>query len=75
VGHLEEGLLDVRKAISINPGNTLARFRVGVGLLYERRYEEALSEFNRVPRQFSPALWTYQTAWTLMNLGRTAEAA
>jgi non-specific serine/threonine protein kinase len=75
IGHLQEGLRSVEEAAALNPANTLARFRIAVGLLYLGRYEDALAAFNRVPEQFQPALWIYQSSWTLMNLGRTSEAA
>ena len=75
IGGLQEGLRSVEEAAALNPANTLARFRIAVSLLYLGRYEEALAAFNRVPQEFQPALWIYQSSWTLMNLGRIGEAA
>jgi len=61
--------------VSINPANTLARFRIGVAKLYQGKYEEALSNFDRVPRAFQPALRSYQRAWALLSIGKEEEAS
>jgi tetratricopeptide (TPR) repeat protein len=75
VGHLEHALRDLERAVSINPANTLARFRIGVAKLYQLKYQDAIAEFDRVPRQFQPVLRSYQRTWALLALGREADAA
>jgi TolB-like protein/Tfp pilus assembly protein PilF len=74
-GHLDQGLQSLERAVSINPANTLARFRIGVAKLYQGKYEEALSNFDRVPRAFQPALRSYQRAWALLSIGKEEEAS
>jgi len=75
VGHLEQGLRDLEKAVSINPANTLARFRIGVTKLYQLNYEDAVANLDRVPRQFQPTMRSYQRAWALFSLGRNQDVA
>ncbi len=65
----------LEKAVSINPTNTLARYRIGENFMYQFRDEEALAVFNSVSREFNPALWGFHTAWTMSRLGRRAEAS
>jgi len=74
IGLLDKGEEEIKKAVDINPGNTGARFRVGVNLLYQGRDEQALEAF-RDSEKFSPAVWAYQTACALFHLGRKEEVA
>lgn len=75
VGQLDESMLELQKAVAINPSNTVARYRIGETLLFQGKYEEALAAFRSVPREANPALIGYQSAWALLHLGRNAEAA
>ena len=75
IGLFDEGLRHIRKALELNPGNTLARFRVGVALGYQGRYEEALQALKSSPPSFNPALNGRETAWLLIQLGQRGEAA
>jgi non-specific serine/threonine protein kinase len=74
VGHLQAGMRDIDQALSLNPANTIARFRYGPILVYLQRYEDALAALNRVPRESYPTQWAYQRAWALISLGRLEEA-
>jgi DNA-binding winged helix-turn-helix (wHTH) protein/TolB-like protein/Tfp pilus assembly protein PilF len=74
IGLLDKGEEEIKKAVDINPGNTGARFRVGVNLLYQGRDEQALEAF-RDSEKFSPSVWAYQTACALFHLGRKEEVA
>ncbi|SPE30051.1 putative Serine/threonine protein kinase with TPR repeats [Candidatus Sulfopaludibacter sp. SbA6] len=74
-GLLDSGLLELRRELEVNPGNTMARFRIGVVLLYQGKYADALDAFRGVAREFSPARWDAETAATLLHLGRREEAA
>ena len=60
--------------ISTDPTNTAALLRVGVNLLYQGKYEQALAAFAG-SEKFNPGTWGYQTAWALFQLGRVEEAA
>ncbi len=74
VGHLDAGARTIQRAVDINPGNTLARFRFGPIYVYQQRFEDAIAAITRVPREAFPAQWTFQRAWALISLGRLEEA-
>jgi len=74
IGLLDRGLAEAQKAAALDPLNTGARFRIGVSLTYQSRYQEALTAFHDSQR-FFPALWTFQTSFALFQLGRRDEAA
>jgi serine/threonine protein kinase/Tfp pilus assembly protein PilF len=74
VGHLDAAVRDMNRALAINPGHVLARFRFGPIHVYQQKFEEAISALNRVPRESFPAQWTYQRAMALLSLGRMEEA-
>lgn len=73
IGLLDKGREEIQKAVELNPQNTGVRFRVGVNLLYQCKYEEALAAFGDSSK-FNPELWGFQTAWALFQLGRRDEA-
>ena len=73
VGHLEAGLHNIQKAVDVNPGFTVARFRFGPIYVYQQKYEEAIAAMKRVPRDAVPAQWTHQMAWALLSLDRLEE--
>ncbi|MGI8897583.1 MAG: protein kinase domain-containing protein [Pyrinomonadaceae bacterium] len=75
VGLLDEALQELEKAVAINPSNTLARFRIGEILLFQGKYEQALTALRNVPREVNPALVGHQIVWALFNLGRKEEAS
>ena len=74
IGLLDKGLEEAQTAVAINPGNTAARFRIGVSLLYQGRYEEALAAFGDSEKA-APPVWVYQTSWALFQLGKKDEAS
>lgn len=75
IGLLDKGWDETEKALAVNPANTGARFRLGVANLYRGKYEEALAFFKSTPPDRNPALWSFQTATALFQLGRTQEAS
>jgi len=75
VGHLDAGLRAVQQAIALNPGNTLARFRLAPIANYQLRYEDAIASLRRVPHDIYPSQWTYHMAIALISLGRLDEAS
>jgi len=74
IGLLDEALRTVRKAIEINPNNTMARFRVSNYLAWQGKFDEAMSVLKTVPRDVSPLLVDRIRAETLIQLGRLDEA-
>lgn len=74
VGLLDEAQVEVEKSLAINPGNTLARFRIGVIEMYRGEYERAHAVFNSTPLDRNPSLWAFQMATALFRLGREREA-
>jgi eukaryotic-like serine/threonine-protein kinase len=75
VGLLDEGLQELEKGIAVNPGNALARFRLGEIYLFQGRNEQALTALRNVPAEVNPALIGHQIVFALFNLGRKAEAS
>ncbi len=74
VGMLDKAQSEVERALVLNPGNTLARFRLGVIDMYRGEYERAYAFFNSTSLDRNPTLWAFQTATALFRLGRVAEA-
>jgi len=74
IGLLDKGHEEVLKALEINPGNIGARFRVGVNLTYQSKYDQALTALGESTK-FSPHLWSFQVAYVLFELGRKGESA
>ena len=75
VGLLEKARKEIDAALSINPANSLARFRYGVIDMYSGHYEAALAVFRNTPLKKNPSLWAFQTATVLYRLGREREAS
>ncbi len=75
IGLLDKAQEEIEKALAINPGNTLARFRLGVINLYRGKHEEALAIFKTIPRGANPALLDNAVATALSQLGRNQEAS
>jgi len=74
IGLLDEAEQSVNRAIEINPNNTLARFRAGVYSEYKGKFEEAISVFKTIPRDFTPLLIDRSMAEALIQSGRPKEA-
>ncbi len=75
IGALDDARRELERAVQTNPSNSLAQFRIGETLLFQRKFEEALAELRRVPKEVNPALVGHQLVWALFNLGRKEEAA
>lgn len=75
VGHLDAAEREIQRALALDPGNTVARFRLAPIHVYQQRFADALSALDRVPREAYPAQWTFQRAWALLSLGRLDEAS
>ncbi|PYS90847.1 MAG: hypothetical protein DMF62_03960 [Acidobacteria bacterium] len=74
IGLLDEAEQSVNRALEINPNNTLARFRAGVYSEYKGNFEEAISVFKTIPRDFTPLLIDRSMAEALIQVGRMQEA-
>jgi serine/threonine protein kinase/Flp pilus assembly protein TadD len=75
IGLLDKGWEEIQKALAINPGNSLARYRLGVIDMCRGKYEEAFQIFNTTPLEKSPSLLASYTSTALFRLGRDAEAS
>ncbi len=58
---LDKAAEEVQKAVALDPFHTGARFRAGINLLYQGRYEESLAALRDAQR-FYPSLWAFQTS-------------
>jgi serine/threonine-protein kinase len=70
IGAFDEALQESYIAVTTNPNNDLAQFRIGQTLNFQGKYEEGLRVLRAIPQEVNPALVGYQTAWALYNLGR-----
>ena len=75
IGLLDKGQEEIEKALAINPGNTLARYRLGVIDMCRAKYEEAFQIFNSTPLEMNPSLLAFYTSNALFRLGRNEEAS
>ncbi|MEP6602188.1 MAG: winged helix-turn-helix domain-containing protein, partial [Nitrospirota bacterium] len=75
IGAFDEALQESHKAVTTNPNNNLAQFRIGQTLNFQGKYEQALSVLRAIPQKVNPALIGQQIAWALFNLGRKEEAS
>jgi tetratricopeptide (TPR) repeat protein/predicted Ser/Thr protein kinase len=75
IGLLDKGQREIEKALAINPGNSLARYRLGVINMCRAKYEEAFQIFNTTPLEKSPSLLASYTSTALFRLGRNEEAS
>ena len=75
IGLLDKGQQEIEKALTLNPANTLARYRLGVIDMCRAKYAEAFEIFNSTPLEQNPELLTFYTANALLRLGRDEEAS
>lgn len=75
IGAFAEALQESKMALTTNPNNNLAQFRIGQTLNFEGKYDEALSVLRAIPQDANPALVGHQIAWALFNLHRKEEAS
>jgi tetratricopeptide (TPR) repeat protein len=71
----DQALQELQKAVTANPYNHLAQFRIGETLLFQGKYEQALPALRQIPRAANPAKVGSILARTLMHLGQRDEAA
>lgn len=75
IGAFEEALQESKLALTTDPNNNLAQYRIGQTLNFQLKYDEALSVLRAIPQNANPALIGHQTAWALFNLGKREEAS
>jgi tetratricopeptide (TPR) repeat protein/tRNA A-37 threonylcarbamoyl transferase component Bud32 len=75
IGMLDKAQQEIEKALAINPGNTLARYRLGVIDMCRAKYAEAFQIFNSTPLGQNPELLAFYTSNALFRLGRNDEAS
>jgi serine/threonine protein kinase/Flp pilus assembly protein TadD len=75
IGMLDKAQQEIEKALAINPGNTLARYRLGVIDMCRAKYAEAFQIFNSTPLEQNPELLAFYTSNALFRLGRNEEAS
>lgn len=75
IGALDEALQESKLALTTDPNNNLAQYRIGQTLNFQMKYDEALSVLRAIPQKANPALIGHQTAWALFNLGKREEAS
>ncbi|HZJ45273.1 MAG TPA: winged helix-turn-helix domain-containing protein [Pyrinomonadaceae bacterium] len=75
IGALDEALQESKLALTTDPNNNLAQYRIGQTLNFQLKYDEALSVLRAIPQNANPALIGHQTAWALFNLGKREEAS
>src|SRR5207249_8459363 len=68
VGFLDDAIDEFQKALAIDPTDRLAEQRIGVALVHQGKYEEALRIFRQIPSDKNPDLWHYHVAWALLHL-------
>src|ERR1022692_1516584 len=75
IGMLDKGQQEIENALTINPGNTLARYRLGVIDMCRAKYADAFQIFNSTPLEQNPELLAFYTSNALFRLGRNDEAS
>src|SRR5207249_2528761 len=65
IGLFDRALQELQQALEINPGNSLARFRIGVTFHYQGKYQEALAVFDDIPRKAYLPNFEYRVASAL----------
>ncbi len=74
IGAFDLALQELQKAVTANPTNHLAAFRIGETLLFQGKYEQALPILRKIPSDANPAKVGSILARTLMHLGQRDEA-
>jgi tetratricopeptide (TPR) repeat protein len=75
IGALPEAIQESQLALTTDPNNHLAQYRIGQTLNFQGKYDEALSVLRTIPQDVNPALVGQQIAWALFNLGERDQAS
>jgi serine/threonine protein kinase len=74
IGAFDQALQELQNVVTANPTNNLAQFRIGETLLFQGKYEQALTALRKSPREVNPPLVGSTLAMALLHLGRRGEA-
>lgn len=76
--HFVEALVACARALSFDPWNGLILFHLGLAQLQLGRFDDALATFQQADRFDTPQVsrwtWLLSAGWTLVLMGREAEA-
>lgn len=75
IGAFDQAHKELQKAVTVNPTNSLAQFRIGETLVLQGKYDEALTALGKAPNEANPSLTEFSIALALIHLGRREEAA
>jgi len=75
IGLFDKGEDEIKKAINLNPSDSLARFRLGAIELYRTNYARSLTILKTVPPEVNRSIVDRAIANVLFALGRTDESA
>jgi tetratricopeptide (TPR) repeat protein len=75
IGAFPQAIEESQLALTADPSNHLAQYRIGQTLNFQGKYDEALSVLRALPKNANPALIGHQIAWSLFNLGKKEEAS
>ncbi|MBZ5610794.1 MAG: protein kinase [Acidobacteriia bacterium] len=75
VGHLDEALVELRKAAALNPSHPSAASRVSEVHLFQGKPQLFLDELKRNPLAANVSIMQFNHAWALIDLSRLDEAA
>jgi serine/threonine-protein kinase len=75
VGHLDEALVELRKAEAINPGQSNASMRFSEVYLFQGKPQLSLDARTPTQALVGTAIADFNRTWALIDLGRLEEAA
>jgi TolB-like protein len=75
VGHLDEALVELRKADAIDPSESRAFSRITEVYLFQGKPQLSLDERSRTPPRVTIPIMEFDRTWALIDLGRFEEAA
>ena len=75
VGHLDEALVELRKAEALNPGQTSASGRVPEVYLFQGKTQLSLDEEGRTQIGVNIPIMEFDRTWALIDVGHLEEAA
>src|SRR2546425_1238155 len=75
IGLLDKALEELRKTLTIDPGDWMAQERIAETQLLQGRYEEGFRILQTVPPEYNPPFWNFDATWALIELGRNGDAS
>jgi len=74
IGLFDKAFKNAQKSISLDPMNYRARRFIGEIFLFQGNYDDALSEFNKIPKSFAPQPTQAFKALTYFHLNQPEKA-